>query len=160
MSTLFFRRKMAIIAMPASLLFGHAVNAAAAAGVSNEAPRQCPGVAAWYQAHPEQSNAAIMQRDAARTFSDPALRAELDERFDRDQAARIASLAASHNAPLAHRVMEIDADNVAWLFKVVQRTGFPTAVQVGEVGVRHVWLLAQHADLQPTFQIAPLPALE
>jgi hypothetical protein len=116
-------------------------------------------VSAWYAVHPEQTDGAMRQRDAARTLGDPALRAELDERFERDQVARKAVLANSHNGSLVHRVLEVDADDVAWLFKVVQRAGFPTAAQVGEEGVRHAWLLAQHADRQPSFQAALLPAL-
>lgn len=134
----------------------HAIGTADA----GETPVHCPGVAVWFQAHPEQSTAAMRQRDAARTLGDPALRIELDDRFTRDQVARNASLAAGHNVPLARRVLEIDAENVAWLFRVVQRNGFPTAAQVGEEGVRHAWLLAQHADRQPTFQAALLPVLE
>ncbi|RFP13766.1 MULTISPECIES: DUF6624 domain-containing protein [unclassified Duganella] len=120
----------------------------------------CPGAIAWNEAHPEQSDAAMAQRDAARQFGDPALRTELAERYTRDQDARIAWLAAPSNAGLRRRVGEIDADNVAWLSKMVRGKGFPTAAQVGEQGVLHVWLLVQHADREPKFQAALLPMLE
>jgi hypothetical protein len=120
----------------------------------------CPGALAWNQAHPEESDEAMTQRDAARTFSDPALRTQLEERFQRDQEARIAMLANRNNAMVRQRALQIDADNVAWLFKLARKQGFPSAAQVGEWGVRHAWLLAQHADLQPTFQAALLPEIQ
>ncbi len=120
----------------------------------------CHGAIAWNQAHPEDSFDALLQRDAARTVSDPALRNTLIERYQRDQAARTAYLAAPGNALVRQRVLETDADNVAWLFKLVKAQGFPTAAQVGELGVSNAWLLAQHADRQPTFQAALLPELE
>ena len=120
----------------------------------------CPGAIAWNQAHPEQSEAAMARRDASRQFSDPALRAELAERVQRDQEARIAWLAARSNTALQRRVSGIDADNVAWLSRMVRSKGFPTAAQVGEQGVLDLWLLVQHADREPKFQAALLPMLE
>ncbi|MGV7210089.1 DUF6624 domain-containing protein [Oxalobacteraceae bacterium A2-2] len=120
----------------------------------------CPGAIAWNQAHPEESAAAMARRDAARSFSDPALRAELAERYQRDQEARVAFLATPANALVRQRVLQVDADNVAWLFKLVNAQGLPTVAQVGEAGVEQAWLLAQHADRQPRFQAALLPAME
>lgn len=157
MATHLFQKAMRLLACTALVL---PTGYAAARGDAEEASPQCPGVTAWYRDHPEQTNTAMRQRDAARIFSDPSLRAELDQRFERDQVVRYAALAAAHNVPLGRRVLELDADNVKWLFTVVRRAGFPTAAQVGEEGVRHAWLLAQHADTQPAFQIALLPALE
>jgi len=120
----------------------------------------CPGAIAWNQAHPQDSPEALTQRDSARTFSNPALRDTLAERFQRDQDARNAYLAAPNNALVRRRALEIDADNVAWLYKLVKAQGFPTAAQVGERGVRNAWLLAQHADLQPKFQASLQPEIE
>lgn len=131
--------------------------------LAQDAPAQqpaCPAATAWNQAHPEDTDTALARRDAARTFSDPGLRAELAERFDRDQVARNAVLASPNNGALRRRVMDIDADDVRWLDRLVRRQGFPTAAQVGERGVRNAWLLAQHADMQPAFQASLLPALE
>jgi hypothetical protein len=120
----------------------------------------CPGAIAWNQAHPEDSDAAMNQRDAARSFSDPALREELAIRSQRDQEARVAYLAHPANTLVRQRAVQVDANNVKWLSMLVRSQGFPTAAQVGERGVRQAWLLAQHADLQPTFQAALLPELE
>lgn len=133
---------------------------ASAGGQDDMADMPCPGAIAWNQAHPEESDAALLQRDAARTFSDPGLRAELAARFQTDQAARVAWLADRKNAGVLRYASSVDADNLAWLSRVVRSKGFPTAAQVGERGVRNAWLLTQHADRAPEFQAALLPVLE
>lgn len=120
----------------------------------------CPGATAWKEAHPEERDRALTQRDAARTFSDPDLRRELADRVERDQVARRALLASPHNPNLMRRVVQIDTDDIAWLSGLVHSKGFPTVAQVGERGVRDTWLLAQHADQQPAFQAALLPVME
>ncbi|WP_445230677.1 DUF6624 domain-containing protein [Duganella rhizosphaerae] len=140
---------LALLALPA---FG--------AEPADPAAMPCPGAIAWNAAHPEESDAAMARRDAARSFGDPALRAALAERFQRDQEARVAWLAYPANARLRQRVRELDADNLAWLIRLVRDKGFPSAAQVGELGVRQAWLLAQHADQAPQFQAALLPTLE
>lgn len=145
------------------LMFALLASPASGAGQEGQTTQptvQCPGAVAWNQAHPEDSAAARRQRDAARTFTEPALAAELAERFKRDQDARNAMLASPHQPYLNRHVNEIDADDVAWLNRLVRRQDFPTAAQVGELGVRQAWLLAQHADAQPAFQAELLPALE
>ena len=133
---------------------------ARAAGHPDELAAQCPGAGAWFSAHPQDDYPALVKRDAARSFSAPQLRSELAERFERDQAARKAMLAAPHNLRVAGRVAEVDRDNVMWLWKRVRTLGFPDVEQVGEIGVHHAWLLAQHADKQPQFQAELLPVLE
>lgn len=127
---------------------------------ADDSPPACPGATAWKQAHPEERDRALTQRDAARTFSDPNLRSELAERVERDQVARRALLASPHNRALMLRVAQIDTGDVAWLNNLVRSKGFPTVAQVGERGVRDTWLLAQHADQQPAFQAALLPVME
>ena len=120
----------------------------------------CPGSAAWAAAHPHESDEALAQRDAARSFSHPLLRAQLAERVARDQAARITLLEdrTSYKAQVAVRA--IDDENIRWLHALVRALGFPTAKQVGEQGVHDAWVLAQHADRVPAFQARLLPALE
>jgi hypothetical protein len=51
----------------------------------------------------------------------------------------------------------LDAGNLAWLEKLLQDEGVPTAQQVGERGVNWTWLLVQHADRNPQLQAAALP---
>jgi hypothetical protein len=123
-------------------------------------PYPCAGVTAWRQAHPEHERGAMARRDAARTLSDPALRAELDLRFTRDQEARVAWIARRWDRELARQVARADRDNLRWLRELVASKGFPTAAQVGEEGVNRAWLLMQHMDDDPAFQAALLPVLE
>ena len=125
-----------------------------------QAASPCPGAEAWSVAHPQESDAAMAERDAARSFTEPALRAELAERFAKDQQARIAWLADLSSRGLQRAVVLMDEANVRWLFDLVRTKGFPTAAQVGEAGVRHGWVLLQHADWAPKFQAALLPVLE
>lgn len=124
------------------------------------APYPCAGVTSWRQAHPERERSAMLQRDAARTLTDPALRAELGERFTRDQAARVAWMARRWDRELARAVTLSDRNNLRWLRELVASKGFPTAAQVGEEGVNHAWLLMQHMDNDPQFQASLLPVLE
>lgn len=119
----------------------------------------CPGADAWQAAHPQESDEARAQRDAARGFTHPALRAELAERVARDQKARIAYLADRSDEAAARAVNRIDDDNLRWLHALVRAQDFPTVGQVGEQGVQHAWLLAQHADIAPKFQAALLPVM-
>jgi hypothetical protein len=123
-------------------------------------PYPCAGVTAWRQAHPDDTYEAMVRRDAARTLSDPALRAELDERFTRDQKARIAWMARHSDPQRKRAVLLSDESNLRWLRELVASKGFPTAAQVGEVGVNRAWLLMQHMDDDPQFQAALLPVLE
>jgi len=123
-------------------------------------PYPCAGVTAWRKAHPEQDYDAMLRRDAARTFGDPALRAELDARFRRDQDARMAWMARRWDRELGRAVTLTDRNNLRWLRELVASKGFPTAAQVGEEGVNRAWLLMQHMDDDPQFQAALLPVLE
>ena len=76
----------------------------------------------------------------------PELRVELLRRAERDQAAR--------SEPEAdwELVTSVDAENLAWLKNVVAEVGWPGRSMVGEDGAHAAWLLAQHADSDPTFQ--------
>ena len=120
----------------------------------------CPGAEAWRQAHPETLPEALAARDAARSFSEPALRTELAARVAKDQAARNALLADMSSRQANRAVLAVNEDNVKWLYGLVTSKGLPTAAQVGEQGVLDAWLLAQHADRAPKFQAALLPAFE
>jgi hypothetical protein len=124
------------------------------------APTPCAGAEAWLKAHPEASHEAMARRDTARTLLDPALRAELDERFARDQRARVAVLAKPRDPQRKRAVVLADQGNLRWLRELVAGKGFPTAAQVGEEGLDHAWLLLQHMDDDPQFQAALLPTLE
>jgi hypothetical protein len=117
----------------------------------------CPGAAAWNEAHREQLPEAMAARDATRTFTDPNLRKELEERFAADQQARKEYLAAPHNPTFVNRMVELDAKNLMFLKALVRDKGIPTVDQVGENGVRWTWLLVQHASRGLQLQTTVLP---
>ena len=151
----------ALAGVVAALLWCAGTNASAQ--ITDEAKLgdlPCPGAVAWVKAHPEESDKAVAARDAARTLTDPALRAELDKRFKQDQDARHAWIGSHMDPRLGREAGAIDEDDIRWLYGVVTTRGFPTAAQVGERGVGEAWLLAQHADRAPRFQAELLPALE
>jgi DNA-binding IclR family transcriptional regulator len=47
---------------------------------------------------------------------------------------------------------DVDRDNTRWLGELVNRQGWPGRSLVGEDGAAAAWLLAQHADQDPTLQ--------
>ncbi len=142
----------------AALLWAFAASSALAAA---DIAAACPGVAAWYAAHPNETDDALAKRDAARTFTDPQLRTELATRAARDQAARLAMVnAARKDWGPRREVAAIDEENVKWLFELVRTKGFPTVAQVGEQGVKDAWLLVHHADRAPKFQQSLVPVLD
>jgi hypothetical protein len=112
----------------------------------------CPGAEAWNKAHPEDLEEARSRRDATRSFGEPAVRAELQERVAKDQAARKALLADMSSRQARQVALAVDEDNVKWLYGLVTSKGLPTMAQVGEQGVHDAWLLAQHADRAPKFR--------
>jgi hypothetical protein len=124
----------------------------------DESPAPCPGAAAWREAHRDQLPATLALRDQSRTFSAPELRAELERRFEADQRERQTLMAAPRNSDVVSRVRRMDAENLAWLKKLVRDNGIPTVAQVGESGVHWTWLLVQHADDDPQFQASVQPA--
>lgn len=145
----------------ALLLAASAASVWAADDATDAALASCPGAAAWYAAHPNETDAALVKRDAARTFTEPQLRAELAERAARDQKARVQKLnAARKDWGPGRELAAVDEDNVKWLFELVRSRGFPTMAQVGEQGVHDAWLLAHHADRAPKFQLALVPVLD
>jgi hypothetical protein len=146
-----------VFVVPTLLLCAALHSSAWAVDQANVADLPCAGAVAWLHAHPEESDEAMARRDAERTLTDPALRAELDARVKKDQDARTGMLRGDVEG---RAVVAIDKDNIKWLYALVTTRGFPTAAQVGERGVQEAWLLAQHADLAPRFQADLLPLLE
>jgi hypothetical protein len=117
----------------------------------------CPGAAAWNRSHEDRSLEAAAVRDKNRTFSDPKLREQLQERVERDQSLRRAYRAAPLDETLLRKIQGIDAENLSWLKRQVRDQGIPTVAQAGESGLIQTWLLVQHADRDRTFQAEMLP---
>jgi hypothetical protein len=61
--------------------------------------------------------------------------------------------------PDVEALTSVDADNLAWLKEVLTEVGWPGRSMVGEDGAHAAWLLAQHADQDPSFQRRCLEAL-
>ena len=53
-----------------------------------------------------------------------------------------------------------DAANTAWMKTVVAQHGWPTIAAVGRTASGNAWLLAQHADDDPVFQLRVLRLME
>jgi hypothetical protein len=86
------------------------------------------------------------------------LRDELLRRRDADQAARSALTLGAAGALAT--TMSIDDDNAAWLRHVIAEWGWPGHSLVGEEGSHAAWLVAQHADRDPSLQRRCLKLLE
>jgi hypothetical protein len=127
----------------------------AAANLETSTP--CPGAAAWREAHSNQLPSALAQRDRTRTFSAIELRSELQRRFEADQRERKKLIANPGDREVDNRVRRMDEENLAWLKNLVKDNGIPTVSQVGESGVHWTWLLVQHADGDPQFQLRVQP---
>lgn len=63
-------------------------------------------------------------------------------------------------AELAIALKSRDHANTSWLKGVVMKQGWPRRSQVGEKAARSAWLLVQHADADPAFQITALRMIE
>jgi hypothetical protein len=53
-----------------------------------------------------------------------------------------------------------DHANTAWLKAIVEKQGWPTVAEVGEHASHEAWLLVQHADADPPFQLKVLRLME
>lgn len=96
----------------------------------------------------------MLARDAQRSFARPALREELAQRVDEEQRLRRRYVENGYGSADQRAVAQVDAANLAWLLGVLKSGEFPTAADIGEVGLHHLWLLVHHADSYPRFQLA------
>lgn len=63
-------------------------------------------------------------------------------------------------ALLNSEVLFVDHQNTQWLKQIVAERGWPTISSAGERGSNAAWLLTQHADLDPAFQLHALRLIE
>ena len=86
--------------------------------------------------------------------SPDSLRSELLERRATDQAARQGLLGGPPpSKERIAKVLAIDADNTKFMRSVIDSCQWPKASEVGEEGAPAAWLLVQHADQSPDFQV-------
>jgi len=91
----------------------------------------------------------------------PAVRKELLERLDRDQAIRheLISNGVTHpDAKIEARMAEIDSANTARMKELVKQYGWPGPELVGVDGTEAAFMLVQHAEY--AFQKQMLPLVE
>ena len=63
-------------------------------------------------------------------------------------------------ARLGIEMARLDGIATDWLKQVVEQQGWPTISEVGAAGASNAWLLAQHADHDPLFQLKVLQLME
>lgn len=63
-------------------------------------------------------------------------------------------------ARLMAAAMVEDHENTEWLKRIVAERGWPKRSEVGDDAAGEAWLMVQHADADPAFQLAVLRAME
>jgi hypothetical protein len=90
----------------------------------------------------------------AESPSEPALREELLSLRIEDQTLR------TRETVSADDLVAVDEKNTARLKQIIAKYGWPTKTMVGQDGADAAWLLAQHADHDPAFQLLVLGLME
>ncbi len=98
----------------------------------------------------------------ARTIGDQMLRLALG--WGREPLTDVPELSPDGLTMLRSLLMaagsRTDAANTAWLKARVEENGWPKISEVGEKGSGAAWLLTQHADFDPVFQLRALRLME
>ena len=98
----------------------------------------------------------------ARTIEEQMLRVAMN--WGREPLTGVPELSPDGQEALRALIWEAaarsDAENTAWLETHVGEKGWPTISEVGEKGANAAWLLAQHADRDPVFQLRALRLME
>lgn len=89
------------------------------------------------------------------------LRTELLQRKATDQAARerLRSSPPPSKADFTH-VLAVDAENTKFMRSVVAKCDWPKISIVGEDAAHAAWLLTQHADMDPEYQVLAARSME
>jgi hypothetical protein len=82
-----------------------------------------------------------------------ALSSELLKRAAADQAARKVLLQDMKSTTANNAVLRVDADNTSFMRGVLSRCGWPKKSVVGPEAAKAAWLLTQHADMDPEYQV-------
>jgi hypothetical protein len=82
----------------------------------------------------------------------PDLKASLIKRGAEDQAVRNAYL-ATPSKETNDAALRTDADNTAYMRRILTECGWPKMSVVGEEAAKAAWLLTQHADMDPQYQV-------
>ncbi|MEM1228213.1 MAG: DUF6624 domain-containing protein [Planctomycetota bacterium] len=105
------------------------------------------------------SNAAQSQEIHQPTMAEPALRSELLQRAEKDQAIRkelIAEGAGKPNKEILQRMKSVDESNTRRMRQIVKKHGWPSPRLVGRDGVQAAFLLVQHFEHDFQKEMLPL----
>ena len=110
------------------------------------------------------SNPAVRDSLVTRVGGEQALRAGLGWAQGDEAGTPPAMLTAQQrgilDATLTIALEVRDRANTDWLKEVVARQGWPKRSEVGDTAARKAWLLVQHADAEPAFQVRVLRLME
>ncbi|GGA13580.1 DUF6624 domain-containing protein [Dyella caseinilytica] len=81
------------------------------------------------------------------------LKQELLQRATTDQQVRNALQASPTSKDALDATLKTDADNTAYMRRVLARCGWPKKSVVGPEAAKAAWLLTQHADMDPQYQV-------
>lgn len=114
------------------------------------------------QEHATSNATTLGEQLVARTLGDQVLRRGIILAATRD--GPFAGLSDAENAVLVglmtNAALARDLSNTEWLKAHVAEHGWPSFSGAGQRGGNAAWLLAQHADLDPAFQLRALRLME
>jgi hypothetical protein len=70
-----------------------------------------------------------------------------------DQAVRKALAASPDSKDALNAALKVDADGRDWFRRVLEACNWPARSSVGEQAALGAWLIAQHGDMDPDFQV-------
>jgi hypothetical protein len=121
----------------------------------------CPGAAKWEQKR------AIESEDGGKHMVEkepslPLVRKQLIRLAAKDQAAReaVTKMHLEPNSPELIEIAKTDAANLQQLKSIISKYGVPSPAQIGEEGVRSLWLVVQHASTDIDLQESVLEDLK
>lgn len=89
----------------------------------------------------------------AQDCASDSLRQELLQRKELDQEGRAGLMASPDSKAALENVLRMDRENTQYMRSVLADCGWPKRSEVGEEAAKAAWLLTQHADMDPQYQV-------
>lgn len=89
----------------------------------------------------------------AQDCASDSLRHELLQRKEQDQEGRAELMANPGSKAALEDTLRIDRENTEYMRSVLVNCGWPKRSEVGEQAAKAAWLLTQHADNDPQYQV-------
>jgi hypothetical protein len=111
---------------------------------------------------PHDSAVTLRRRLEARPVGEQVIRIGLNwSRGTRPDSPQLTTLGRQiFEGRISAAMMARDHDNTEWLKRIVAEHGWPRISEVGKEAANNAWLLAQHADADPLFQLQVLRLME